>query len=255
LKKIATGSVAISLLSGKLVGYNERKNQRRAIMEPIRVIIVEDDPMVMEINAQFITKLTGFLLVGKAYTGKEALSLIEELRPNLVLLDFFLPDTNGLSLLHTIRDKNYPMDVILLTANRDPQHIQEVFRAGVVDYIVKPFRFDRFQSALEQYRQAAQRFNENRPFDQTDLDSLTGVHATPSKNELLPKGLNDRTLLQILQFLEGQAIPLSSEEVAAGTGLARVTVRRYLEYLEKKGDIVMEIQYGSVGRPINKYRL
>jgi two-component system response regulator DctR len=223
-------------------------------MQPIRVIIVEDDPMVMEINAQFITKLSGFLLVGKAYNGKEAISLIKEVHPDLVLLDYFLPDTNGLSLLHSIREKNYSLDVILLTANRDPQHIQEVFRAGVVDYIVKPFRFDRFQSALEQYRQAVQRFQENRPFEQSDLDALTGVQVDNVKAELLPKGLNDRTLQQILQFLEGQEAPLSSEEVATGTGLARVTVRRYLDYLEKKGDIVMEIQYGSVGRPINKYR-
>ena len=223
-------------------------------MQPIRVIIVEDDPMVMEINAQFITKLSGFLLVGKAYNGKEAISLMEELHPDLVLLDYFLPDTNGLSLLHSIREKNYLLDVILLTANRDPQHIQEVFRAGVVDYIVKPFRFDRFQTALEQYRQAVQRFQENRPFEQSDLDAITGIQVNNAKAELLPKGLNDRTLQQILQFLEGQEVPLSSEEVATGTGLARVTVRRYLDYLEKKGDIVMEIQYGSVGRPINKYR-
>jgi two-component system response regulator DctR len=223
-------------------------------MQPIRVIIVEDDPMVMEINAQFISKLSGFLLVGKAYNGKEAISLMEELHPDLVLLDYFLPDTNGLSLLHSIREKNYSLDVILLTANRDPQHIQEVFRAGVVDYIVKPFRFDRFQTALEQYRQAVQRFQENRPFEQSDLDALTGIQINNAKAELLPKGLNDRTLQQILQFLEGQEAPLSSEEVATGTGLARVTVRRYLDYLEKKGDIVMEIQYGSVGRPINKYR-
>jgi two-component system, CitB family, response regulator DctR len=223
-------------------------------MQPIRVIIVEDDPMVMEINAQFITKLSGFSLVGKAYNGKEAIILIEETHPELVLLDYFLPDVNGLSLLHTIREKNYPLDVILLTANRDPQHIQEVFRAGVVDYIVKPFHFDRFQTALEQYRQATLRFKENRPFEQSDLDSLKGVQISIPKEEYLPKGLNDRTLQQILQFLEGKKAPLSSEEVAAGTGLARVTVRRYLEYLEKKGEIVMEIQYGSVGRPINKYR-
>lgn len=225
------------------------------MQQPIRVIIVEDDPMVMEINAQFIARLSGFLLVGKAYNGKEAHTLIEELHPDLVLLDYFLPDTNGLSLLHSIREKNYPMDVILLTANRDPQHIQEIFRAGVVDYIVKPFSFDRFQTALEQYLHAAQRFKENRRFEQSDLDSLAGIQVSSPKEELLPKGLNDRTLQQILQFLEGQRVPLSSEEVAAGTGLARVTVRRYLEYLEKKGEIVMEIQYGSVGRPINKYRL
>lgn len=224
------------------------------MQQPIRVLIVEDDPMVMEINAQFLTRLSGFLLVGKASNGKEALTLIEELHPDLMLLDFFLPDKSGLALLHTIREKNVPMDVILLTANRDPKHIQEIFRAGVVDYIVKPFHFDRFQTALEQYRQTVQRFKENRPFEQSDLDSLTGIGGNEPKEELLPKGLNDRTLKQVLQFLDDQSVPLSSEEVAAGTGLARVTVRRYLEYLEKKGEIVMEIQYGSVGRPINKYR-
>ncbi|WP_160720578.1 response regulator [Bacillus sp. USDA818B3_A] len=225
-------------------------------MEPIRVLIVEDDPMVMEINAQFVSKLPGFKLAGKAFTGKEAISLINEGKPNLVLLDYFLPDTNGLSLLHTIRSNDYPIDVILLTANRDPHHIQEIFRAGVVDYIVKPFRFDRFQTALEQYRHSFKKFQENRPFEQADLDKLAGVQLKGVEVEdLLPKGLNDRTLKQIVEFLKGQAEPLSSEDVAAGIGLARVTVRRYLDYLEKKGDIVMEIQYGSVGRPMNKYRL
>ena len=224
-------------------------------MEPIKVLIVEDDPMVMEINAQFVSKLPGFKLAGKAFTGKEAIYCIDKEKPNLVLLDFFLPDTNGLTLLQTIRNNHYPLDVILLTANRDPHHIQEIFRAGVVDYIVKPFQFDRFQTALEQYRQTLKKFKENRTFEQTDLDALMGVQLKGDSEEYLPKGLNDRTLQQIVQFLKGQAEPLSSEEVAAGIGLARVTVRRYLDYLEKKGDIVMEIQYGSVGRPMNKYRL
>lgn len=225
-------------------------------MKPIRLLIVEDDPMVMEINAEFVSKLPGFLLVGKAFNGKEAISLIEELQPNLVLLDYFLPDTSGLTLLKTIRNNNFPLDVILLTANRDPQHIQEIFRAGVVDYIVKPFQFDRFKSALERYQITFKKFKENKPFEQADLDVITRAQSRQSEVEdLLPKGLNDRTMQQILQFMKDQKEPLSSEEVAIGSGLARVTVRRYLEYLEKKGDIIMEIQYGSVGRPMNKYRL
>jgi two-component system response regulator DctR len=234
-----------------------KMNKRRKGMEAIRVLIIEDDPMVMEINAEFVSKLTGFELVGKAYNGQEALSLIKEKHPNLVLLDYFLSDTNGFLLLQTIRKNNAPIDVILLTANRDSQHVQEIFRSGVVDYIVKPFRFDRFKQALDRYRQTFHKFKENRPLEQTDLDEIIRVEekqGTVDAKEL-PKGLNDRTLQQILQFLDGQDEPLSSEEVATGTGLARVTVRRYLEFLEKKGAIVMDIQYGSVGRPVNRYRL
>lgn len=226
-------------------------------MEAIRVLIIEDDPMVMEINAEFVSKLTGFELVGKAYNGQEALSLIKETHPNLVLLDYFLSDTNGFLLLQKIRKNNDPIDVILLTANRDPQHVQEIFRSGVVDYIVKPFRFDRFKQALDRYRQTFHKFKENRPLEQTDLDEIIRFEEKQGTVDAkdLPKGLNDRTMQQILQFLDGQDEPLSSEEVATGTGLARVTVRRYLEFLEKKGAIVMDIQYGSVGRPVNRYRL
>lgn len=225
-------------------------------MESIRVLIVEDDPMVMEINAEFVSKLQGFVLVGKAYNGKDAISLINDEHPNLVLLDYFLPDSNGLSLLQRIRKNNYPIDVILLTANRDPQHIQEIFRAGVVDYIVKPFQFDRFKIALERYRQTFKKLKENKPLEQADLDVMARFREKQVQvGEDLPKGLNERTMQQIIEFLNEQVDPLSSEEVANGTGLARVTVRRYLEYLEKKGTIVLDIQYGSVGRPINKYRI
>jgi two-component system response regulator DctR len=51
---------------------------------------------------------------------------------------------------------------------------------------------------------------------------------------------------------EGTA--LSAEEVAEGVGLARVTARRYLDFLEKSGRVILELQYGSVGRPVNRYR-
>jgi two-component system, CitB family, response regulator DctR len=227
-------------------------------MQTIRVLIVEDDPMVLEINAEFVSKLEGFEVIAKTGSGTEALIYVETCCPDLVLLDYFLPDMNGLALLQRIRSHDFPVDVIMLTANRDSMHIQEIFRAGASDYIVKPFRFERFQSSLAQYRRMKKKWTESRFLNQDELDELTGMLSGEifgRLDEVLPKGLNERTMQQILQFLHDQSTPRSAEEVAAGTGLARVTARRYLEFLQKKGEIQIEVQYGSVGRPINRYRI
>lgn len=224
----------------------------------IRLMIVEDDPMVMEVNAEFASRVEGYELVGKAFSAEEAWNVIRETKPNLVLLDYFLPDFDGLTVLKEIRRQDLPLDVILVTANRDPQHIQQILRCGAVDYIFKPFRFERFRSALDQYRFVQNKLQSNRQMEQSDMDLITGIHraaASSLNGSDLPKGLNDRTLQQILLFLAKQSEPLSAEEVAAGTGLARVTARRYLEYLQKKGHIQLEVQYGSIGRPVNRYQM
>jgi two-component system response regulator DctR len=226
-------------------------------MEPIRLVIVEDDPMVMEVNTEFVSRLDGYRVVGKAFTGEEAYRVIETCNPDLVLLDYFLPDTDGLSVLKEIRRRELPVDVILVTANRSPEHVQQILRYGAVDYIFKPFRFERFQRSLAQYQRTSRKLRNRQQLEQTDLDLITGVRGAehdPRSGFFLPKGLNEHTMQQILQFLSDQAEPVSAEEVAAGTGLARVTVRRYLEFLQKKGDIQLEVQYGSVGRPVNRYK-
>ncbi|SPF43922.1 HAMP domain protein [Candidatus Desulfosporosinus infrequens] len=69
----------------------------------------------------------------------------------------------------------------------------------------------------------------------------------------LPKGLNQATLGQIVQFLQATRRPLSAEDVAEGVKLTRVTVRRYLEYLEDRGVLKSEQKYGTVGRPVKLF--
>ncbi|MFP3339069.1 FaeA/PapI family transcriptional regulator, partial [Micrococcus sp. SIMBA_131] len=71
----------------------------------------------------------------------------------------------------------------------------------------------------------------------------------------IPKGLNHQTMKQIILYIDKQAKPLSAEEAADGIGIARVTARRYLDYLQKSGKVQLDIQYGGVGRPLNRYSL
>ncbi|CAM5189756.1 Response regulator OS=Lysinibacillus sphaericus OX=1421 GN=LS41612_06050 PE=4 SV=1 [Lysinibacillus sphaericus] len=123
-------------------------------MSKLTVFIVEDDPMVLEVNKGFLNKMTGFQLIGEAVNGRDAYEKIIIQKPNLILLDMFLPDMTGMELFLKIRAQRIPSDIIMITAARDAPTVQESLRLGAMDYLIKPFRFDRFEKALQQYRNA-----------------------------------------------------------------------------------------------------
>ncbi|MDA8335151.1 MAG: response regulator [Peptococcaceae bacterium] len=223
-------------------------------MDDARVLIVEDDPMVAEINRQFVRAVPGFTPLGVAATGQEAVRLTAGERPDLVLLDVYLPDKSGLAVLQEIRQNGLPADIILITAAQDVETIQNAFRYGAIDYIIKPFKFSRLKSALLAYAALRESFHRHSLLSQDALDQLA-LNKARLPGEELPKGLHEVTLKQVMLYLIKQNRPLSAEEVAQATGLARVTARRYLDYLEKSGQVKLEMRYGSVGRPVNRYRV
>lgn len=229
----------------------------------IRLMIVEDDPMVMDIHKQFIAKTGGFEIVSCVGSGLEAIKCVQELSPHVILLDIYLPDKDGISTLKELRSLEVPADVILITAARDSMTIKDAFRYGAIDYIIKPFKYERLKAALETYQKFFMAFGSKDSFSQEEIDTLNSYSfEKPSKYTTkgfdditdLPKGLNELTLRQIVMFLLKQTEAKSAEEVAEGIGLARVTARRYLEFLETINKVELEVQYGSVGRPVNRYR-
>lgn len=229
-------------------------------VEEIDLLLVEDDPMVMAVNLGFIQRVGGFKIVGQAQTGQAALELLRVYQPKLAILDIYLPDINGVQLLKEIRHSGLPTDVIMVTAAQDVETVQKMLRFGVIDYIVKPFKFERLKAALEKYKSYLGRFSGGGAIDQAALDSLMNVSLTEEAQadyiftQELPKGLREITMHQVIIFLARDHRDYSSEEVAEGVGLARVTARRYLEYLEKIGKVRLESRYGTVGRPVNRYR-
>jgi two-component system response regulator DctR len=218
----------------------------------INVLIVEDDPMVVEVNSGFLEKIPHFKLCETAATAEEAEKKITEFNPDLILLDMFLPDRSGLEVLKFIREQELKSDVIMITAARDTATIHEVFRLGATDYLVKPFRFERFKSALEAYLKMWKKLSGSRTLNQDDIDEFKRVR---EDSEELPKGLSETTLRQIVLALIEEDKPVTAEELASMLGMARVTVRRYLEYLQQSGKIKVEIKYGSVGRPSHYYAI
>lgn len=220
----------------------------------IKVVLIEDDLMVQEVNRQFVDNVPGFHVIGLAGSGVKGLELIRELKPDLALIDVYMPEQDGLETLYKIRREAHKVDIIAITAASDMDTIRGFIQQGAFDYIVKPFKFDRIKKSLEKYRLFRRQIFEKETMSQQELDEI--FFQTDEEEAIeLPKGLNQLTLDKVSSYLAECSESLSAESVAEGVGLARVTVRRYLDYLEKCGRVELDIHYGGIGRPINKYLL
>ncbi|CAH0343972.1 response regulator [Bacillus sp. CECT 9360] len=224
-----------------------------AAKEEIKVLLIEDDPMVQEVNKEFITSVEGFQVVAIASNGEEGIALVRQLNPDLVVLDIFMPKKDGIKTLQELRKQKLESDVIVVSAAKDTETIKLMLQNGAVDYIIKPFKLERIQQALEKYRQYRKKLQESAVLSQEQLDLLLYTEQSQKTTDSLPKGLNEFTLNEIIGYLKKERKPYSAEEVAAAIGIARVTARRYLDFLEKAGVISLAVQYGGVGRPINRY--
>lgn len=223
-------------------------------MQPIHVLIVDDDPMILKVNRGYVEQVQGFRVIGTARSGDVALAAVSRLKPDLVLLDVYMPDQDGLTFLREMRARSIPSDVIMVSAAHDAQTIQEALRHGAHDYVIKPFSFERLQAALESYRGMKGRLASGAQLSQAEFDRLRRAPIFAAGDET-PKGLNDWTLRQVVNFLGENQEPPTSGDVASRLGISRVTARRYLEHLARLGKVQVELQYGAPGRPVNRYIL
>lgn len=219
----------------------------------IKVLIVEDDPMVAELNRRYIERIEGFLFCGIVKNGDDALAFLQEKAVDLVLLDIFMPNMNGLELLAAIRQQNYSVDVIVVSAARDNQSIQATLRNGAVDYLIKPFEFDRMQTALVAFKKRLQLIRESANLSQRDLDQQVFARTLQLDSEL-PKGLDRNTIKRVWERILEQQEEFTAEEMANYVGLSPVSIRKYLKYFQSVDLLNVEISYGAVGRPVYRYR-
>lgn len=224
----------------------------------IQVMIIEDDPMVLEINSKFLKKVEGFNLAKAATNLQEAKDFILKNKIDLILLDVYLPRENGMDFLKWLRQKNVHIDVILITADKTVDRVQEAFRFGAVDYLIKPFTFVRFKEALNLFKERFFSFKKQDTIDQGQLDKmlLSNLSTTDDKVDMPEKGFNKYTYKKIWDFIEKkQDDYFTAEDLSETLGVARVTIRKYLEYMEKGKKLEKLIEYGKIGRPQHKYRL
>jgi two-component system CitB family response regulator len=215
--------------------------------EDFRVLIVDDDFHVAKLHAAYVDSVAGFLALAPVGTASLALQAIHSLRPDLVLLDVYLPDASGLDLLQQL-----DVDTVILSAASDAASIRVAFRRGALGYLLKPFTSESLSQQLRSYARYRRLLGQPGALDQDAVErakrALIPGDVTPSSK---PRSATEAAVLESL--VPGEQY--SAAEVATRVGVSRATAQRYLSSLADDGAVDIQLRYGTTGRPEHRYGL
>jgi two-component system response regulator CitB len=223
-------------------------------MHNIDVLIVEDEVRLAEIHADMISKNPRFRAVNCAGNLTDARKLIQVLKPNLLLLDNFLPDGRGIELLEDIVGSDVVTSTIFITAANDMETCSKAIRFGAFDYIIKPVSYERLQMSLERFIRFFDSQRANAQVNQHHIDELFNLQSKDFRSEKPTKGIEELTLQRIKDAFFSTSDVHTTESVARSIGISKTTARRYLEYCVENRFLKAEISYGRIGRPERVYK-
>jgi response regulator of citrate/malate metabolism len=214
------------------------------------VLVVDDDFRVARLHARLVEDVPDFRVVGVAHTAERARHLVAEHTPDLVLLDNYLPDQQGVELAPQLG-----CDVLMVTADSSPALVRAAVAAGAVNVLVKPFTPERLAGQLSAYaryrgllRAAAADELGQQGVDRALAALRQASRASP------PKGQASVTARLVAERLRTADTALTAADVADALGISRATAQRYLAALTEGKQASVSLRYGSTGRPEHLYR-
>lgn len=224
-----------------------------------KVLIVEDDPMVAMINQDYIEMIENFEVIGCVATETDVFKSLESSKIDLIILDVYLPNSDGLNILKKIREKQYLTDVIMVTAANGIEGIKKAMAYGVVDYLVKPFQRNRFNEAVDKFLTKNSFFETTNRSEKANLsqDKIDIFYTKPPMEKVdLPKGLHEKTLERISSLLLKDKNKIwTIREISKELNISNVTIKKYMDYLESIKKITSTTTHGNIGRPEYNYRV
>ncbi|WP_243073623.1 response regulator [Microbacterium sp. SS28] len=208
----------------------------------IRVLVVDDDFRVAGLHRDIVDARPGFTALEPVGTVSRARVAVRDERPDLVLVDAYLPDGDGIELVRAL-----DVDAVVLSAASDAATLRRALRAGALAYLIKPFESRALADLLDRYARYRNLMQGGEVLVQEDLDrALSILHGSEA-----PSLSRTATEQLILESLDGEGA--SASEVADRSGVSRATAQRHLAALAARGVIEVRLRYGTTGRPEHRY--
>ncbi len=198
----------------------------------IRVVLVDDHRMLSELLAGALSENDDVVVVGVANSGSEALPMVSALRPDVVVLDYDLPDADGVSLVGPLLDAAPACRVLMLTSFTDPVVLSDAIDAGCAGFVTKRNSTDEIVSAVR-----AAHFDET-PVSPDMVRSLVG-RGRPTLG-------SDLTAREI-EVLRHAAQGLSNKEIAEQLYLSVNTVRNHMQHVLNKLGAHSKLEATAIG--------
>lgn len=214
----------------------------------MKILIIEDDPMVAMIHKEYFKRKEISNDLNHVSTLEEAKEFLANSDTDLIVLDNYLADGQGIEFLPEL--KGYP--IIMITAANDVQTVEAALTNGVVDYLVKPFTYERFSQAIDKVQDYMDLLSKEK-INQDLIDDYLNSGRVEEEEDSLPKGLSRITLKKVLENIKEQETGFTTQQVADALDISRITIRKYLNHLVNINVLSEDAEYYTSGRPVSVF--
>ena len=214
----------------------------------MKILIIEDDPMVAMIHKEYFKRKEISNDLNHVSTLEEAKEFLANSDTDLIILDNYLADGQGIEFLPEL--KGYP--IIMITAANDVQTVEAALTNGVVDYLVKPFIYERFSQAIDKVQDYMKLLSKEK-INQDLIDDYLNSGRVEEEEDSLPKGLSRITLKKVLENIKEQETGFTTQQVADALDISRITIRKYLNHLVNINVLSEDAEYYTSGRPVSVF--